>query len=195
MGTMTARRSDVRVDAESPKPPAVPRLVRMEDAEVLAELVRSNREFKAPWDPIRPEHYFTVAGQVEVIEELLGGHQSGVMLPYVIIDSGGEVSGRITGSITRGALQSCAIGYWVSQDRNGQRLATVAVTHIKSLAFGDLGLHRLQAETLTNKAASQKVLVRNGFKRYGLAPAYLNIAGRWQDHITFQVINPDTTQS
>jgi ribosomal-protein-alanine N-acetyltransferase len=33
-------------------------------------------------------------------------------------------------------------------------------------------------------------LERNGFEKYGLAPAYLNIAGRWQDHVMFQLIGP-----
>ena len=190
---MTSPPPDARMDADSPKL-AVSRLIGLEDAEVLADLVNRNREFMAPWDPTRPEHFFTVAGQVEVIEELLEGHQRGGMLPHVIIDSGGEVSGRITGNITRGAFQSCGIGYWVSQDRNGQGLATAAVARIKSLAFDDLGLHRLQAETLTHNAASQKVLARNDFQRFGLAPAYLNIAGRWQDHIMFQALNPSTGQ-
>ena len=49
------------------------------------------------------------------------------------------------------------------------------------VAFGELGLHRLQAETLLDNVASQKVLERNGFVRIGMAPTYLKIAGRWQD--------------
>ena len=59
---------------------------------------------------------------------------------------------------------------------------TTALTH----AFKKLGLHRVQAETLLDNTPSQRVLERNGFVRYGLAPKYLNIAGRWQDHIMFQ---------
>jgi ribosomal-protein-alanine N-acetyltransferase len=34
------------------------------------------------------------------------------------------------------------------------------------------------------------VLERNGFVRSGVAPAYLSIAGRWQDHALYQLINP-----
>ena len=58
-------------------------------------------------------------------------------------------------------------------------------------AFGELGLHRVEAGTLVHNRASQRVLERNGFVRYGLAPQYLRIAGRWQDHVLFQVLNPD----
>ena len=28
-----------------------------------------------------------------------------------------------------------------------------------------------------------------GLVRYGVAPAYLNIAGKWQDHIMYQLVN------
>jgi ribosomal-protein-alanine N-acetyltransferase len=34
------------------------------------------------------------------------------------------------------------------------------------------------------------VLERNGFTRIGVAPAYLSIAGRWQDHALYQLTNP-----
>lgn len=58
------------------------------------------------------------------------------------------------------------------------------------VAFRDLGLHRVQAETLLHNVASQRVLARNGFVRYGTAPQYLRIAGRWQDHAMFQALDP-----
>ncbi|MCC2308850.1 hypothetical protein [Cellulomonas chengniuliangii] len=32
------------------------------------------------------------------------------------------------------------------------------------------------------------MLAKNGFQRYGVAPKYLQINGRWQDHILFQRI-------
>jgi ribosomal-protein-alanine N-acetyltransferase len=166
------------------------RLVTVQDAAALTELVCRNRKFMAPWDPVRPEEFFSLAGQAAVVGDLLDGHARGVTLPQVILDSAGQVAGRITGSIVRGPFQSCGIGYWVSQDRNGQGLASAAVAHIKLIAFGELHLHRLQAETLEHNIASRRVLERNGFEKYGLAPAYLNIAGRWQDHVMFQLIGP-----
>jgi RimJ/RimL family protein N-acetyltransferase len=38
---------------------------------------------------------------------------------------------------------------------------------------------------------SQGVLLRNGFRPYGVAPSYLKIAGRWQDHILFHLLGED----
>lgn len=62
------------------------------------------------------------------------------------------------------------------------------MAEIKTIAFTQLGLHRLQAETLVHNTGSQRVLTRNGFAPYGIAPQYLKIADEWQDHILYQVL-------
>jgi ribosomal-protein-alanine N-acetyltransferase len=64
------------------------------------------------------------------------------------------------------------------------------VREVVRIAFDELGLHRVEAGTLVHDAGSQRVLERNGFTRYGLAPQYLRIAGRWQDHVLFQRLDP-----
>ncbi|HZJ04274.1 MAG TPA: GNAT family protein [Nocardioidaceae bacterium] len=68
------------------------------------------------------------------------------------------------------------------------RLATAAVRDIKRVAFEELGLHRIQAETLLHNARSKRVLERNGFVRIGMAPEYLKSAGEWQDNDLYQVL-------
>ena len=107
-----------------------------------------------------------------------------------ILDEDGAVQGRITlTSIVRGPSQSCTVGYWLGESATGRGLATRAVADIKRVAFGRLRLHRIEAGTLKHNRSSQRVLERNGFERFGLAPNYLRIDGRWQDHVLFQVVN------
>ncbi|MEU4368211.1 GNAT family N-acetyltransferase [Micromonospora chersina] len=171
----------------------ITRLVTVEDSPTLAELLRVNREFLAPWDPIRSEDYFTADGQRAVIEADLQQHAQGAKLPHVILDDSGRVIGRITlNGIVRGPFQSCAMGYWVSAGHNGRGFATRAVREMVRVAFEELGLHRVQAETLLHNVRSQRVLERNGFVQFGMAPEYLNIAGRWQDHNMYQVVKPSS---
>lgn len=166
------------------------RLVTLDDAPELAELVRVNREFLTPWEPVRLDDYFTSDGQLAVIKPLLQAFEQGTSLPHVIVDDTGGLVGRITlNGIVRGPFRSCAMGYWVGEDSNGRGIATAAVREVASIAFEELGLHRVQAETLEHNFASQRVLERNGFLRFGMAPAYLKIAGRWQDHVAFQLLN------
>lgn len=165
------------------------RIVTTDDAGALTRIVIEGRTFFAPWEPHRDERWFTEEGQRDEIRAALDRHVAGLGLPCVIVDDSGRVVGRVNlNNIVRGAFQSTSIGYWVDPASNGRGLATTAVGEMLHRAFAELGLHRVEAGTLVHNAASQKVLERNGFTRYGLAPQYLNIAGRWQDHVLFQVL-------
>jgi ribosomal-protein-alanine N-acetyltransferase len=165
------------------------RLVTLDDVPALTELVRANKDFLAPWEPLHGDDYFTEDGQFGLVSTALARHRLRQMVPHVILSGSGQVAGRITlNDIVWGPFQSCHLGYWVSATENGRGLATAAVRHIAVVAFAELGLHRIQAGTLLHNAGSQRVLERNGFTRFGVAPQYLNIAGRWQDHVLYQRI-------
>ena len=165
------------------------RLVAVDDAPVLAELITADREFLAPWQPTRAEDFFTTDERRETIDGALIEHKRGVTSPNVILEDG-RVVGRLTlTNIVRGPFQSCNLGYWVDSGHNGRGLGTAAVREIVDLAFGPLGLHRVEAATPGRNIGSQRVLERNGFQRFGTAPAYLKIAGSWQDHVLYQAVN------
>ena len=168
----------------------VTRLVSIDDAAALARLVNENRDYLAPWSPVSPEEYYTPAGQRAVLAAHLSAYDRGTMLPLAIVDPDGAVCGRINlNSIIRGAFQSASVGYWVGADKAGHGLASAAVADVIGLGFGQLGLHRLEAGTLLPNTPSQRVLARNGFRPFAVAESYLKIAGRWQDHILFQLIS------
>jgi len=167
------------------------RPLTLEDAPQLADLVRTWREFLAPWEPDRDESWFTVDGQRTMIERGLEDQQRGAACLHVILDDDGCVVGRVSlNNVVRGPFLSCHLGYWLAEPATGRGLATAAVQELVALGFTELGLHRVQAGTLLHNVPSQKVLHRNGFARFGLAPAYLKIAGRWQDHYLYQLLNP-----
>jgi ribosomal-protein-alanine N-acetyltransferase len=167
------------------------RLIRLDDAEALCALIVTNVAFLAAWEPEHPDGHFTAAGQRRAIDTALGLHAAGRALPYVVLD-GDRIVGRITLSgIERGPFQSGHVGYWVGEADNGRGHASAGLAEICTLAFGGLGLHRVEAGTLVHNAGSQRVLERNGFERFGLAPRYLKIAGAWQDHVLFQRLGDD----
>lgn len=168
------------------------RPLSLDDAGELADQLVLNRAFLAPWEPIRPESFFTASGQRGILERDLEAQEAGTMVALAITNEAGALVGRINiNGITRGALESASLGFWVGQEHNGTGVATRAVAEARGHAFGELGLHRLQAETLDHNHASQRVLTHNGFTRYGTAPGYLKIAGRWQDHLMYQVLSTD----
>lgn len=124
----------------------------------------------------------------------LDAGENGTMCPMVIVDAQDDLVGTLNlNSIIRGSFQSASIGYWVSHHRNGEGIASAAVASAERVAFCTLGLHRIQGETRVDNHASQRVLVKNRFARYGVAPDYLRIAGRWQEHVLYQVTCPDSS--
>lgn len=163
------------------------RLVSLDDVPELTALAVANRAFLAPTNPVATDHAFTPEGQRAMVATALDRHENDQMLPHVILDDDGSIVGRINlNSIIRGAAQCASVGYWVAEDRNGRGIATAAVARIVEAGFTELGLHRVQGETLPHNRASQVVLERNGFERIGYAPQLLRIAGRWQDHVLYQ---------
>lgn len=158
------------------------------DVPALTEAYRSSREHLEPWDPARDESFFTIAGQQAEFDMLLAAQEAGMALPLVLTD-GSQIIGRVNLSgIIRGAFQSANLGYWVDARYAGRGLMTAAVSAVAQIADQQLHLHRIQAATLLHNVASQSVLTKCGFVEFGVAPDYLRIAGRWQDHRLFQRI-------
>ncbi|HET6154480.1 MAG TPA: GNAT family protein [Marmoricola sp.] len=167
------------------------RLLSLDDTDELADLAVRNRGFMAPTEPHRDGSYFTRAGQEAVIAGTLAGHATGTTVPWVITDEN-VIVGRITlNNIVRGPLQSASVGYWISKEHNGRGIATAATGLALEAAFGELGLHRVEAGTLVDNLGSQRVLAKAGFVRYGLAPKFLLINGEWRDHVLFQRLSTD----
>lgn len=179
---MADRQGDLRVEL---------RLVRADDAPALAALLTRSRDALAPWDPVRPASYFTEPGQRHAIVEALRHHADGASFPgLVLVD--GRPAGRVNlNNVVHGAFRSADLGYWVDVALHGRGVATTAVDAVLRVAFDELGLHRVQAGTLVHNHASRRVLAKNGFTEIGLAPRYLQIAGRWQDHVLHQRLADD----
>jgi [ribosomal protein S5]-alanine N-acetyltransferase len=169
------------------------RLLTLDDVPELAAVMMFNREHLAPTSPTTSDDAFTEAGVRTQVLDVLGRHELGLAHPMVIVDEGAIV-GRINlNSIIRGAAQSASVGYWVAEAHNGRGVATAALAAALAVGFDELGLHRVQGEILPHNRASQVVLERNGFERYGYAPRYLRIAGEWQDHVLYQRVNDGWT--
>ena len=78
------------------------------------------------------------------------------------------------------------VGPELARERRLGEAHQAADVALAERAFGRLGLHRLEAGTLVDNVASQRVLEKNGFELIGLARNYLHIAGAWRDHLLFQ---------
>jgi ribosomal-protein-alanine N-acetyltransferase len=168
------------------------RLLRLSDATALAAAYVRNRAHLAPWEPVRPEEYFTETWQANDIASRLISSEAGYGHPFGLFDEDVLVGRFNLAGIVRGPFQSAGLGYWMDSAYAGRGLASAAVQALVETGREELGLHRIEASTLLDNAGSQRVLQKAGFQQIGMAPRYLQIAGRWQDHNLYQVVLHDS---
>ncbi|MGW0957874.1 GNAT family N-acetyltransferase [Streptomyces gelaticus] len=180
-----------RLDAEVRLRPAAPA-----DAASLAVALTRSRAYMQPWEPVRPDFFYTEQGQQERLSGLFAARDAGQGMPWVLADEEDRAIGGFNlNAIVLGPFRSATLGYWVDVEYAGRGLATAAVQRICEVARDGLRLHRIEAGTVTDNFASQRVLAKCGFEQYGTAPRYLHINGEWRDHRLFQRIlhdNPPT---
>jgi ribosomal-protein-alanine N-acetyltransferase len=87
--------------------------------------------------------------------------------------------------VLRGAMHGAYLGYWMDVDHQNGGLCTEAIGAVLDFAFGVAALHRVQAAIMPHNPRSLRVIEKLGFRREGYAERYLQIAGKWEDHILF----------
>ncbi|MEE4489328.1 GNAT family protein [Streptomyces sp. NPDC050529] len=168
------------------------RPVTLADASSLADSLTRSRAYMQPWEPLRPDAFYTEEGQRERLAGALADRDAGRAMPWVLCDAQDRAVGAFNlNGMVLGPFRSATLGYWVDVDFAGRGLATAAVRLICELARDELRLHRVEAGTVLDNAASQRVLAKCGFEEFGLAPRYLHINGEWRDHRLFQRILHD----
>ena len=151
------------------------------DVDELLALRIANRPYLERWEPDGVGRYEREA----VAEALAREHQ------FVIVDEGALAGFIQLMGVSSAPMASAMIGYWVDEARSGRGLATRAVAEIVEHAFGDLGLHRLEAGTAVENVGSQRVLERNRFTKVGILREHILIGGNWLDHYLWERIVGD----
>lgn len=159
----------------------------------MADFFARNREFLAPFDPVRGEEFFTVAWWRDQIPQDRAAFREdrGLRLAVFLREAPHRVVGSIgLSNFVRGAFQACHLGFSLDREMQGRGLMREALEAVIDYAFGPLGFHRVMANHLPDNARSEGLLIRLGFEREGYARSYLQIGGRWRDHVLRSRIRP-----
>ena len=114
------------------------------------------------------------------------------LLPDFFIRRDGALLGAITLLKNRPApAQSATIGYWIPQRFARQGYMREAIGTLVHHTFTQLDLSRIEAACLPENTASRGVLERSGFKYEGVAQSYLQINGRWRNHVLYSNLRHD----
>lgn len=159
------------------------------DFEAWRNLRKSSRAFLKPFEPRWTEADLSRAVYRDRLRRNRQEAQGGTDFTFfVFFDDGGvqRLAGGLTlSNIRRRAAQFANLGYWMGEPFAGRGLMTEAVGLVVAHAFDGLLLHRVHAAFLPHNMASRRVLEKNGFKEEGFAENYLQIDGKWADHVLF----------
>jgi [ribosomal protein S5]-alanine N-acetyltransferase len=170
------------------------RSARQGDAPSIASYYRENREHLAPWEPLRPDSFFTDAFWQSQITRDLVEEDAERQVRFFLFDR--TEPDRIVGmanfsQIVRGVFHGCVLGYSVAARAEGRGYMREALAGAIEYLFRDLRLHRIGANYMPHNVRSGRLLRSLGFVVEGYARDYLYIAGRWEDHVLTGLTNPD----
>jgi ribosomal-protein-alanine N-acetyltransferase len=158
-----------------------------------AALRRDSEAFLKPWEPAWAPDHLSRKAFTNRVYWANRSIQMGTALPLFMLRAEDEVLlGAITlDNIRRGPAQDGTFGYWVGAPFARQGYMREAIRALTHHAFESLDLSRLSAACLPENAASRGVLEKCGFKYEGVAQSYLQIAGRWRNHVLYANLRAD----
>ncbi|HEX5046879.1 MAG TPA: GNAT family protein [Gammaproteobacteria bacterium] len=111
---------------------------------------------------------------------------------FVVIAATGELAGVVNvNEIVRHSEQSGSLGYYAFAPHSGSGLMREGLALAIDRAFGELGLHRLEANIQRGNRRSTALVRGLGFRHEGTARGYLKIGGRWRDHERWALLKDD----
>jgi [ribosomal protein S5]-alanine N-acetyltransferase len=158
-----------------------------------SELREASAEFLIKWEPVWSHDHLTRRSFTNRVYWASRAEAQGQALPMLLIRrEDNQLLGALTlDNIRRGPSQTGTFGYWIGAPfaRLGyMREAILALTHH---AFTRLDLSRLEAACLPENTPSRGVLEKCGFKYEGVAQSYLQINGRWRNHVLYANLRGD----
>lgn len=185
---MFNRRRPLRLETER----MVLRLPAHGDHQPWSALRAVSRDFLTPWEPVWAVDHLSKKSFTNRVYWAQRAHRNGTSLPLFLMRHDNTMLGAITlDNIRRGPAQMASIGYWIGQPFARQGYMREGIDALVKYAFTTLDLSRIEAACLPENAASRGVLERSGFKYEGVAQSYLQINGRWRNHVLYANLRGD----
>jgi [ribosomal protein S5]-alanine N-acetyltransferase len=146
------------------------------DAGEFIEAARASRSLHQPWldppdTPVRFAAYLGRTARDDQAAYLIRHPPCGALVGYANVSN-----------IVRGNFQSGFLGYGAFASHAGRGLMTQGLRAVLAAVFGELGLHRVEANIQPANRRSLDLARRLGFEKEGFSPAYLMVDGDWRDH-------------
>ena len=186
---MLGRRGRIRIETErmTLRPP------QHSDFRVWTALRRASFEFLTPWEPTWSADHLSRKAFTNRVYWAQRSVAAGTAVPLFLIRRGDDaLLGAITlDNIRRGPALAGTLGYWIGALFSRQGYMREAIDAVVHHGFKTLDISRIEAACLPENTASRGVLEKSGFKYEGVAQSYLQINGRWRNHVLFANLRGD----
>lgn len=158
-----------------------------------AELRRLSADFLQPWEPTWSADHLSrkaFSNRVYWAQRSIA-NESAVPLFLFRRDDDALLGAITLDNIRRGPAQMATLGYWIGAPHARQGYMREAILAVVHHAFTALDLSRVEAACLPENKASRGVLECCAFKYEGVAQSYLQINGRWRNHVLYANLRSD----
>jgi ribosomal-protein-alanine N-acetyltransferase len=159
------------------------RPTQISDCAAFIAAVKRSRALHHPWITRKPT-------TTQAFESYLARFSNGAHYGFLVIErKSNEIVGVINlNNVVRDSFQSAALGYYAFVPHAGKGLMKLGILAVLKHAFGELKLHRLEANIQPENRASIALVRKCGFVREGLSRRMLKIGGRWRDHERWAIL-------
>ena len=140
-------------------PYALQRL-RTEDAPDIFVSIDTQRRHLGRWLPFVADTH-----QIEQTRQVVAGMLADTANPVYTIRDGETFAGLIGFKSADAEKRSIEIGYWLREEQQGRGIMTAAVRALCDLAFGEMGMRRVEIRCGTGNLPSNRIPQRLGFLR------------------------------
>ena len=163
------------------------------DFRAWTALRRDSEAFLAPWEPTWAADHLSRKSFTNRVYWAQRSIANGTGVPlFLIRREDTALLGAITlDNIRRGPAQAGTTGYWIGAPFARHGYMREALTALVHYAFTTLDLSRIEAGCLPENTPSRRLLEQCGYKYEGVAQSYLQISGRWRNHVLYANLRGD----
>ena len=168
------------------------RTPRYSDYEQWRDVREHSKAFLEPWEPKRDNDFFKRNAFNNRVKWAKKSAKANQAYQFFIFDSYQTLLGSVTiENIRKGPSNAATLGYWLGKQHTGKGFMREAVLNIVDFSFNRLTISRLEAATLPENKPSRILLEKVGFKYEGVGQSYLQINGRWRNHVLYGLLRND----
>ena len=159
---------------------------------LLHDFLTRNAEFFKKWSPKYDEGYFELDHHKKTLDRIEKDTSEKRIIKFGLFlkNDLSRIIGTVAFSnIIYGPFLSCYLGYRTDEHENGKGYTREAVKRGLEYVFNERKLHRVEANIVPYNSASIRVVEKLGFKLEGRSEKYLQINGKWEDHLHYVILN------